>query len=175
MVMLINDHPEVPPQSNKFQLPTGISQWMFDESSVGLPLILTNSLRMEMIMILMVIEMIIKFSFYIASFVQCIHNLLWVLYKAKIKIGVKIMFCRILLLIIIARGLIRYYLPCIVTFKAVYWCADQTNLLTKHVYPTSRPDDGAICSSLNSTPQTAIIISFKNIYRLFTQIWKSPI
>ena len=108
--------------------------------------------RMEVIMIFMVIVMIIMFSFYIAIFVQCIHNLLKILYKAKIKVGVKIMFCRILLLIIIACGLIRHYLPCIVTSKAVYWCADQTNLLTKHVYPTSRPDDGAICSSLNSTP-----------------------
>ena len=174
MVMLMTDHPEVSPQSNKVQLPTGISQWMFDESSVGLPLILTNS-RTEVIMIFMVIVMIIMFSFYIAIFVQCIHNLLKILYKAKIKVGVKIMFCRLLLLIIIARGLIRHYLPCNVTFKAVYWCADQTNLLTKHVYPTSRPDDGAICSSLNSTPQTAIIISFDNICWIFTQIKKMPI
>ena len=37
--------------------------------------------------------------------------------------------------------------------KDVCWCAEQTNLLTKHVDATPHPDDAAICSSSNSIPQ----------------------
>ena len=67
----------------------------------------------------------------------------------------------------------KHYLTFIITSKDVFWCADQTNLLTKHVDAISHPDDGAICSTLNSIPKTVIIISHNNFDWFFTQIWNS--